>query len=125
MRILLPQSEIADRELVQVLMAGGADVTALAVYRTVRASGDVELAPLLRAGQVDAVTFTSSSTARFFLERLDIEGHAPLDGVVFASIGPQTTRTARERGLKTVIEAEKHTLEGLVEALAATFGDSP
>ena len=123
MRVLLPQSEIARANLADALRARGADVTAIRAYRTVRGSGGVALAPLLRAGQVDAVTFTSSSTVRFFLERLRDEGEAPLTGVAVACIGAQTSSTAREFGLTVAVEAQPHTLEGLVAGLAAYFGD--
>jgi len=38
---------------------------------------------------------------------------------VVASIGPITSATARERGLTVDIEAEVHSIEGLVDALVA------
>jgi uroporphyrinogen-III synthase len=35
------------------------------------------------------------------------------------SIGPVTSETAREHGLKVDVEAERHDIDGLVEALLA------
>lgn len=126
-RVLLPQSEIARSDLATALGARGADVTAITAYQTVRGAGGVALAPLLRAGQVAAVTFTSSSTVRFCLERLRDEGEAAattlLAGVAVACIGAQTSSTARALGLSVAVKAQPHTLAGLVAGLAAYFGD--
>jgi uroporphyrinogen-III synthase len=35
------------------------------------------------------------------------------------SIGPVTSTTARERGLEVAVEADRHDIDGLVEALLA------
>jgi uroporphyrinogen-III synthase len=45
------------------------------------------------------------------------------DGVPVASIGGQTSQAAREVGFPVIVEAETHTLEGMVKALAAHFGE--
>ncbi|MBI1258935.1 MAG: hypothetical protein GC204_15805 [Chloroflexi bacterium] len=122
-RILLPQSEIARPALTNALKAKGIDVIAVAAYQTVRGSGGVELAPLLRDKQVDAITFTSASTARFFLERIESEGAsiADLENVCVASIGPQASQTIRDLGLAVTLEAKPHTLYGLIDGLTAVF----
>ena len=121
-RILLPQSEIARPTLKEELSTRGANVTAIPAYRTVRGSGGVNLAPLLRARQIDAVTFTSSSTARYFVERLHAEGGS-VDGVCIACIGAQTRLTAQESGLTVTVEAETHTIAGLISGLSAYFAE--
>jgi uroporphyrinogen-III synthase len=123
MRILLPQSEIARPTLAESLKVQGIDVIAVAAYRTMCGSGGVELAPMLRDKQVDAVTFTSSSTAQYFVERLRKEGasEAELCGVRIASIGGQTSQTIREIGLSVTVEAKIHTLYGLIDGLNSTF----
>ncbi len=125
LRIFLPQSEIARPDLAETLQSRGADVTTIIAYRTVRGSGGVDLPALLRDQQVDAVTFTSSSTAQYFVERLQSEGIANFGGLIFASIGAQTTRTAHDCGLTVAVEAQPHTLKGLVDGLAAYFQDHP
>ena len=70
-----------------------------------------------RAGLARAtyVTFTSSSTVRFFLEG----GGVVPEGARVVSIGPVTSATAHELGLKVDVEAERHDPDGLVEALTA------
>jgi uroporphyrinogen III methyltransferase/synthase len=61
------------------------------------------------------VTFTSSSTVRFFLEGA---GAVPDDARI-VSIGPVTSSTLREHGLEPDVEAERHDIDGLVAALIA------
>jgi len=60
------------------------------------------------------ITFTSSSTVRNFVS---IAGREALDGVKIASVGPVTSQTLREHGLKADVEANPHTMAGLVDAI--------
>ncbi len=121
MRIFLPQSEIARTELAESLKRRGAAVTTVTAYHTVRGSGGVDVPKLLKEKQVDAVTFTSSSTVRYFVQR---SGQASLEGVPAVCIGAQTSHTARECGFPLIVEAKKHTLEGMIEVMSAHFGAS-
>ena len=66
--------------------------------------------------------FTSSSTVRNLVELLGGD-RASLDGVRIASIGPVTSATARELGLRVDVEAHEHTVPGLVRALVAAAGE--
>jgi uroporphyrinogen III methyltransferase/synthase len=66
--------------------------------------------------RADYVTFTSSSTVRFLLAELG--GRAGLAGR-FVSIGPVTSAALREHGLSPDVEAVRHDIDGLVEALLA------
>jgi uroporphyrinogen III methyltransferase / synthase len=83
---------------------------------------------MLRDGQIDAVTFTSSSTVKNFFARLEQSGmsgdeaHTLLASVTVAAIGPITARTARDFGLNVAIEAERYTIDGLMSALIEAFG---
>ncbi len=84
---------------------------------------EVDAAPnlyIIRNGQIDIVTFTSSSTVRNLLSVLGPDA-AVLTGEgrpLIACIGPITAETARENGLAVDVMAEEYTVEGLVEALA-------
>jgi uroporphyrinogen III methyltransferase / synthase len=62
-----------------------------------------------------AITFTSSSTVRNFVK---LAGKASSDGISLASIGPVTSATLRECGLKVGVQAREYTMQGLVAALA-------
>ena len=96
-RVLFAAAEGARRGPVDEL---GADFVAL--YRT-RA-----LTPELPGG--DLVVLASGSAARAYA---DAGGAAPA-----VSIGPETSRVAREAGLEDAAEAASHDLDGLVAAVA-------
>jgi uroporphyrinogen III methyltransferase/synthase len=120
-RILIPSAADARDALAAGLRKHGAEVEVIPVYRTVPAQTDLrELAAEISAGRVDAVTFTSSSTVRTFM---DLVGRdiATSGRFVAATIGPITASTARELGLHDVIEAEPHTVPGLVDSLVRRF----
>lgn len=120
-RVLIPRAEVAREVLPEGLAERGAEVTVLPVYRTVPdADGADELKSLFDQGQVDVVTFTSSSTVQNFHGAL---GAIPLDGVRVACIGPVTAETARELGYSVDVVADTFSVPGLVEALVNSLGD--
>jgi uroporphyrinogen III methyltransferase/synthase len=111
--VLVARAAEARGVLPDALRQRGADVDDVALYDTVaEALSDADRAALERATYV---TFTSSSTVRFLLER----GARPPEGARVVSIGPVTSATAQEHGLTVHVEAERHDVEGLVEALSA------
>ena len=72
-RILLPRADIARKALAEALRGGGAAVEEMAAYRTLPASPIRGSCDELREG-VDVITFTSSSTVRYFVELLGEAG---------------------------------------------------
>jgi uroporphyrinogen III methyltransferase / synthase len=110
-RVLIARASEARDVLPAALRERGAEVDVVPLYDTVaeRLSDDQREA-LSRATYV---TFTSSSTVRFLLEA---GGRVPESARV-VSIGPITSRTARESGLRVHVEAERHDVDGLVDAL--------
>lgn len=122
-RVLLLQAEKARPALREKLAAAGATITALAIYRTVQGQGGVHLSTLLKAQQVDAITFTSASTVENCVRRLQAEGAdlALLTQVCLACIGPVTAQAMQAVGLDIGIMPTRHTMEGLVEELEAYF----
>jgi uroporphyrinogen III methyltransferase/synthase len=116
-RVLLPRAADARDVLPDGLRALGAHVDIVPTYRTVLdGDGAARVAEHLRAGEVDLVTLTSSSTARFFVDAVGAETArvAPV-----ASIGPVTSAAARALELRVVIESEESTIAGLVDAIVA------
>jgi uroporphyrinogen-III synthase len=114
-RVLLPRAADARDVLPDGLRALGARVDVVAIYRTVMdGEGAARVAARLTAGDVDLVTLTSSSTARYFVDAVgaDAAGAAPV-----ASIGPVTSAAARALGLRVAVEAEESTIAGLIAAL--------
>jgi len=96
----------------------GYTVEVLPVYRTVAATPDPLAVERVRAGEVDALTFTSSSTVT---NLLDLLGAVPDPQPLVVSIGPVTSATAVERGLRVDAEADPHTIEGLIETLLSAL----
>jgi uroporphyrinogen III methyltransferase / synthase len=117
-RVLLPRAEVAREALPVLLRARGATVDEVAAYRTdPDARESAQLRERLRAGEIDLITFTSSSTVRNFVEAVGTSiGRARV-----ASIGPITSATARELGLEVAVEAAEYTIPGLVEAIGGMY----
>jgi uroporphyrinogen III methyltransferase/synthase len=112
--VLVARAAEARDVLPDALAERGAKVDVVPLYETVREPASEEL--LAAIADADYVTFTSSSTVRFFLESV---GDGFSAGTRVVSIGPVTSATARELGLDVAVEAERHDPEGLVAALLA------
>ena len=118
--VLLPSADIGRDELEKGLADMGAKVNRLAAYRNVPVDGVSDLAKEAFLDGVDVVTFTSSSTVRNLVEMLNGDRTA-LETSFIACIGPVTSATARELGLRVDLEASEHTVQGLVDALTNHF----
>jgi uroporphyrinogen III methyltransferase/synthase len=126
-RVLLPRAAETRDVLVTGLRRLGAQVTEVPAYATRRAEGGAaRLREALAAGAIDAVTFTSSSTARSFAELFsDHERRDWLGHVTVASIGPITAATAAEYGLTTGVMPSEYTIPALARALTEHFARVP
>jgi uroporphyrinogen III methyltransferase / synthase len=118
-RLLLVRAAVARDVLPEGLRGKGWDVDVVEAYRTEQAPLTEEQAAAVAAA--DVVTFTSSSTVSNFLAAM---GGRPIPPAV-AAIGPITAATAREHGLAVDVEAEVHTIDGLVDALVAWAAKTP
>jgi uroporphyrinogen III methyltransferase/synthase len=113
-RVVIARAREARDVLPAALGAAGAQVDVVTLYETVREPlAEHELEALTRA---DYVTFTSSSTVRFLCESVGGAAGVPAAARV-VSIGPVTSQTAGELGLTVAVEARRHDIDGLVEAL--------
>jgi uroporphyrinogen III methyltransferase/synthase len=118
LRILIARAEEARDLLPKELGALGAIVDVAFAYRTVAEVDDrTDSRARLAAEGADMITFTSSSTVQNFLAL----GLPWPKGMKVASIGPITSKTARERGLTIATEATQHDIPGLVEAIRDFF----
>ena len=112
-RVLIARASEARDVLHDGLRKLGADVDVVALYETVaEPSSEEQAAALTKASYV---TFTSSSTVRFFLS----DGRVLPNGARVISIGPVTSETLREHGIEPDVEAPRHDIDGLVAALVA------
>ena len=118
LRILLVRAEKARDTLPKKLSDLGAIVDEASAYRTVPETRDTSGArqKLVQDG-ADLITFTSSSTVENFLAL----GLPWPKGMRIASIGPITSKTVRDQGLKVDVEARRHDINGLVQAIRELF----
>lgn len=120
-KILIPRASKARELLPEGLEKMGADVVVAAAYRTVNSGRKKEeLQARLAAGDVDVITFTSSSTVRNFVDIMGKDFALP-PSVRVACIGPVTAGTAAKAGFKIDILQHEYTMQGLVRALVEHF----
>ena len=117
-RVLLARAASARDVLPEGLAERGYEVDVLAVYRTVPVAPDPDDVARVRAGEVDALTFTSSSTVKNFCAAV---GPVEASDMSVISIGPVTSEAARALGLRVDAEADPHTIDGLVAAVLETL----
>jgi uroporphyrinogen III methyltransferase / synthase len=123
-RALVARASEARDVLPDALRARGIEVDVVALYETVAEPLPPRALELARAAGY--ITFTSSSTVRFFLQAAGGRGEDALSpSTRIVSIGPVTSATLREHGLEPHVEADRHDVDGVVEALLAdaTAGD--
>lgn len=113
-RVLCARADIAPEGLEDVLARKGWEPVRVDAYRTIFASSlPREARDAVRAGEVDAVTFTSASTVQGFINALGAARDTPR----VICIGPVTAAAARAAGLRPAAVARPHTVEGLIAAL--------
>ncbi|HSE48568.1 MAG TPA: uroporphyrinogen-III synthase [Terriglobales bacterium] len=118
-RVLLVRAKVARDVIPRELRRAGALVDVVEAYETViPRDSERRLRAALSAKRLpDVITFTSSSTVRNFMAL--VRRRELLRGIKLASIGPVTSGTLREAGLKPAIEAKEYTMAGLVKAIVS------
>ena len=124
--ILIPRAVEAREILPETLRGAGAQVTIAPVYQNIPPKGRKdELRAELESGEVDMVTFTSSSTVKNFLTMVDAAGQQELerllDGVHIAAIGPITAKTVTDSGLHVDVQPETHTIPAMIQAIIGYY----
>ncbi len=119
--ILVVTGERRSPKLAEGLRKAGAVVDEAVVYRTVPHPLPPWVDVELRRGGVDAVAFTSGSTARFLWDQLSTAARERLGRCRLVTIGPATRTVVEDLGLSVAAEADRPTIEALVEALAESF----
>ncbi len=123
-RVLVARAARARDVLPDMLRAAGCEVDVVPAYETHAPPPSVVagLAQELAQGRIDAVMFTSSSTVENLCDLLGPHAAEQLARSRVASIGPVTTATAEERGLRVDVTARQFTVAGLVDALCESYG---
>jgi uroporphyrin-III C-methyltransferase len=118
--ILLPRAQGAREILPDSLRQLGAAVDEVIIYQAAPAS---TVNPLqvqkIKNGEVDYITFTSSSTVNNFVKIIGSQYIQDFnDRVKVACIGPVTARTAEANGFTVDIIPEEYTIEALLKAVS-------
>ncbi|MBN1815965.1 MAG: uroporphyrinogen-III C-methyltransferase [Sedimentisphaerales bacterium] len=116
-RIVLLRSGIAPKDLVETFTAVGAQVDDVAVYTVEPNRENIEeIREQIQARGIDWLTFTSSSTVRSFLDQIPVSLVREA-GLKIGSIGPVATKQLKALGLEPTLEADVHTIDGLLAAI--------
>lgn len=122
-RVLIPRAAKARDVLPDTLRQWGAGVDVVEAYRT--AAPPVDIAAVrerLQRGDVDVISFTSSSTVSNFVRLFDGGKLSSIVGdAAIATIGPITARTVEDLGGQVAIMAQEFTVDGLVKAIVDYF----
>jgi uroporphyrinogen-III synthase len=126
-RVLLVRAKVARDVIPRALRRAGAHVDVVEAYETVvPESSRARLRAALKnpRQRPHVVTFTSSSTAKNFVELLGADGkRTSLNGILTASIGSVTSSMLRALGLSVDIAAKEFTIPGLVKAIVEAIAD--
>ncbi len=118
-RVLIPRAEQAREVLPEELLRAGAQVEVLPVYRTLPvAKGAEDVTTALENGEIQYITFTSSSTVTNFFAAISpelIQKHRA--ALKLVCIGPVTERTLQNLGFQGDIQPEDYTIPAMVQAI--------
>jgi uroporphyrinogen-III synthase len=122
--MLLVRAAAARDILPETLSAAGANLTLAEAYQTLIPESSIAALRKLFAAptpQLDAITFTSASTAQNLAALLESAVLTIPARTTLASIGPITSQAMRDLGLNPTLEAEESTIPALAEALNRYF----
>ena len=125
-KVLLPRAEVARSVIPDALKEAGAEVDVVPVYTTVVESPDntEEVRGMLERGEIDVLTFTSSSTVENLVQILGPNFLKSLDKLpLVASIGPITAETASGLGIGTDIMPDEFTIPALTAAIVSYYSE--
>jgi uroporphyrinogen III methyltransferase/synthase len=123
-KIAFLRAEKAREILPAALRDFGYDVNVIAIYHTEFENQHGEqVLNMLKNGQIDLVTFTSSSTVEGFAQIAQQNNISP-ETVNGAVIGPITGKTAEEKGYSIRCRAREYTIPGLIDAIMTCFNQN-
>jgi uroporphyrinogen-III synthase len=123
-RVLLVRAKVARDVIPRELRKAGAQVDVAEAYETVIPQSSrkrLQAALKSQKQRPHVITFTSSSTVRNFVALLG-RREKQLDRIQLASIGPVTSSTLRDKGLRVDISARQFDIPGLVKAIVHAAG---
>lgn len=112
-RFLLPRAFDARNVIAQYIEKNGGYCHVVPIYKTILPKKIEHFHE-----KPELITFTSSSTVKNFIT---IYGKEILKDSIIASIGPVTTETLKDNSIDVHIEAKRHDIQGLIEAIEYYF----
>lgn len=118
-KILIPRGNLARNIITDGLRENGISVCELDIYETViESSSKEELYEAIVQHDIDIITFTSSSTVDHFVELLEgTDWRTYMDKIMFASIGPITSKTMRKHQLPVDVEPAEYTIQAMLNSI--------
>lgn len=116
-KVLIPRAKNA-RDFLVDKIGEICEVKEVHIYETVvDPTRKEEVLEALEEGNINYITFASSSTVKNFVEIVGLENLDKLKDIKVISIGPVTTQTAKELNVKVYREAEVATIDGMVDTI--------
>ncbi|MEG1311097.1 MAG: uroporphyrinogen-III synthase, partial [Romboutsia sp.] len=116
-KVLIPRAKNA-RDFLVNRISEMCKVKEVYTYETVvDNSKKEEIIDLLKQGDVNYITFTSSSTVSNFVEIIGCENLDKLNNIRVISIGPVTSSIAKELNLEVYKEADIATIDGIINTI--------
>ena len=116
------RGNLGDDRVERTLEESGARVLPLPVYRTFHPQWPDGFKEKLFEYPPDVVTFTSGSTCEGLCSMLtEPEIKTLTEGKVIVSIGPSTSEVIRSHGIAVTLEAEEHSIPGVISEIVKHF----
>lgn len=123
-RITILRAEQGSQELIPPLLRAGLEVQDIALYRTVSEIHPFmreKIAHMIKDGEIDAVTFTSGSTVRGFVQTFAGTEEPDFRQIDALCIGEQTAGEAEKYGMK-IHTAEEASMDAMVKMITEIYG---
>ena len=120
-RIVIARAKEGSKELIPPLQQAGLEVEDIPIYETDYEVNEIlnkEIQKVFEAGEIDAVTFTSASTVRGFVNGIKNVDYTKICAVC---IGEQTAAEARKYGMQIFISKEA-SMDSMMELITEKFG---
>lgn len=116
-KVLMPRAKNA-RDFLVDKIGEICEVKEIHTYETVLdGTRKEEVLDVLASGDINYITFASSSTVKNFVEIIGAENLDKLKDIKVISIGPVTSETARDLNVKVYKEAEVATINGVIDTI--------
>jgi uroporphyrinogen III methyltransferase / synthase len=122
-KVFLPRSDRGDKRLADILRDAGAEVTEVVAYQTTWPEPlDAGLIDLIRAAEIDVLTFASPSAYDSLCESIEKAQLVQLSNrIQFAAIGPITAGAIRKKGSRVEIVASEPSARGFADAIVKYY----